>query len=170
MSAVSIRRIERADLSALLAIYNHYVIHTPITFDIAPRTLAQRQQWFGGFAESGRHQCFVALESGDPIGWACSTRLKEKDAYDSSVETSIYLAPGAQGRGIGRQLYETLFNALSGEDIHRAYAGITQPNEASNALHRSFGFYLIGTQSEVGRKFSRFWDVALLEKHLPARA
>jgi len=164
MSDIAIRRAEPADISALLDIYNHYVLHTPITFDIEPRTLAQRQEWFDQFAGGGRYQCFVAALGGKPIGWACSTRFKERDAYATSIETSVYCAPDQGGRGFGRRLYTELFQALASEDIHRAYGGITLPNEASVGLHRALGFRHIGTQTEVGRKFSRFWDVALYER------
>ena len=160
MSNVVIRRVEQNDLPALLAIYNHYVVHTPVTFDIEPRTLAQRQTWLDSFAPAGRHQCFVAVRDAKAIGWACSGRFKEKEAYETSVETSIYLAPGEQGKGLGHRLYQTLFDALAAEDVHCAFGGITQPNEASVGLHRAMGFSHIGTLGEVGRKFGKFWDVA----------
>src|SRR4051812_8462467 len=111
-----IRRAATADLSALLDIYNHYVLNTPITFDIEPRTLAQRQEWLDQFGETGRHQCFVADEGNKAAGWACSAKFKEKEAYATSVETSVYCAPGYSGRGIGRQLYAVLFEALAAED------------------------------------------------------
>lgn len=164
MSDIVIRRAEPADLSALLDIYNHYVLHTPITFDIAPRTLAQRREWFDQFAGSGRYRCFVAALGGKAIGWACSARFKERDAYATSVETSVYCAPDHTGRGLGRRLYATLFDALQAEDIHRAYGGVTLPNEPSVALHLAMGFRHIGTYQEVGRKFGKFWDVALYER------
>jgi len=167
MSDVSIRRAEARDLPALLDIYNHYVVNTPITFDIEPRTLEQRRQWFEGFAPSGRYQCLVAARGNAAIGWACSGRFKDRAAYDTSVETSIYLAPDEQGKGLGRKLYGALFEALKGEDLHRAFGGVTQPNEASNGLHRALGFALVGTYKEVGRKFGRFWDVAWFERPLP---
>lgn len=89
-----------------------------------------------------------------------------KQAYDSSVETSVYCAPGATGRGIGRGLYSALFGALSGEDVHRAYAGIALPNPASIALHERFGFVQVAYFSEQGRKLGRYWDVAWFEKAL----
>ena len=161
MSDALIRHVEPGDLPELLAIYNHYVVNTPVTFDLEPRTLAQRQEWLEGFAKTGRYQCLVAVRGNRPIGWACSARLKEKAAYDTSIETSVYLAPGEDGKGLGRRLYQTLFGALSGEDIHRAFGGITLPNEASVALHKAVGFQHIGTYNEIGRKFGKFWDVAL---------
>lgn len=161
-----IRRVEQRDLPALLAIYNHYIETTAITFDLEPKTLAQRQAWLDTFKPNGRYQCFVADQNGEAIGWACSGQFREKAAYQTSIETSIYLKPGVQGQGLGRRLYETLFTALAGEDIHRAYAGITVPNEASIGAHRAMGFTLIGVYEEVGRKFGRFWDVAWYVKPL----
>lgn len=164
MNDITIRRAEQGDLPALLDIYNHYVVNTPVTFDLEPRTLAQRREWLDQFAPSGKYQCFVAARGRHAIGWVCSARFKEKDAYATSIETSIYVAPGEGGKGLGRRLYGTLFDALKGQDIHRAFGGVTQPNEASVALHKSVGFEHIGTYREIGRKFGRFWDVALYLK------
>jgi phosphinothricin acetyltransferase len=167
VSVAAIRRADEGDLPALLDIYNHYVLNTPVTFDIEPRTLAQRQEWFAQFRAGGRYQCFVAVEAGKAVGWASSHPFKERAAYDTTIETSVYLAPDAAGRGLGRRLYDTLFAALRTEDIHRAYGGITLPNAASVALHDAFGFKHIGTYEEVGRKFGRFWDVGLFLRPMP---
>jgi phosphinothricin acetyltransferase len=164
MSEIPIRRAERADLPALLDIYNHYVIHTPVNFDIEPRTLAQREEWFAQFSRSGKFQCFVAQENGKAIGYACSTSFKEKAAYATTIEASIYCAPDRGGQGIGRRLYATLFEALKGEDIHRVFGGITLPNAASVRVHETAGFRHIGTYAEVGRKFGKYWDVGLFLK------
>jgi phosphinothricin acetyltransferase len=161
MSDIVIRRAEPGDLPALLAIYNHYVATTPITFDVEPRTLVQRREWFDQFSDRGRYQCFAAVSDGLPVGWGCSAMFKEKAAYATSIETSVYCAPEQTGKGLGRRLYATLFEALAGEDIHRAFAGITLPNEASAGLHKALGFRHIGTYAEIGRKFGRFWDVGL---------
>ncbi len=167
MSEVIIRRVEQNDLPALLEIYNHYVLTTAITFDIDPKTLAQRQEWLDGFAPYGRYQCFVAVNGGKAIGYACSAKFKEKAAYETSVETSVYLTPSEHRRGWGRALYTALFEGLRGQDVHRAYGGITQPNPASNGLHLAMGFHPIGGYREVGRKFGKFWDVALYEREMP---
>ncbi|HEY1710607.1 MAG TPA: GNAT family N-acetyltransferase [Rhizomicrobium sp.] len=165
-TGTQIRRAEPGDLPALLAIYNHYIATTPVTFDIELRTMVQRREWLDTFQPTGRYQCFVAVEGGRPIGWASSGKYKEKAAYATSVETSIYLDPAAHGKGLGRALYQTLIDALQGEDIHRLYAAITEPNPASVALHRAFSFRHLGTQIEVGWKFGKFWDVALYERPL----
>jgi phosphinothricin acetyltransferase len=167
MSDVIIRRVEQGDLPALLDIYNHYVRETPITFDIEPRTLAQRQAWLDSFSATGRYQCFVAVKDGEAVGWASSHSYKDRAAYDTTVASSIYLAPDACGLGLGRRLYTTLFDALKGEDIHRMFGGITLPNEASIRLHLAFGFQPVGIYPEVGRKFGRFWDVATYMRSMP---
>jgi phosphinothricin acetyltransferase len=166
MSPILIRPAEQRDLPALLAIYNQYIETTAITFDVEPKTLAERQVWFDTFKPDGRYRCFVADDDGAAIGWACSGKFREKAAYQTSIETSIYVKPGAQGQGLGRKLYGALFAALAGEDVHRAYAGITIPNDASVGIHRAMGFALIGTYEEVGRKFGRYWNVAWYAKAL----
>jgi len=167
MTDIVLRRAVASDLEALLDLYNHYVANTHITFDVEPRTREQRKAWLDGFSDCGRKQCFVAVKNGEAIVWASSGPFKDRAAYDTSVETSVYLAPDEGGKGLGRRLYQTLLDALAEEDVHRAFGGIAQPNEASVGLHLAMGFHHIGTYSEVGRKFGKFWDVAWYEKALP---
>jgi phosphinothricin acetyltransferase len=164
MTSTEIRRARETDVPALLEIYNHYVANTHITFDLEPRTLAERAIWFSQFDAGGRYQCFVAEKDGRAIGWASSSRFKDRAAYDTSIETSVYLAPEQTGRGVGRRLYQTLFAALALEDVHRAYGAIATPNEISIALHGKMGFDRAAAYREVGRKFGRFWDVEVYER------
>lgn len=159
-----VRPATEADLPALTEIYNHYVATTHVTFDLHPFTVEQRRDWFGHYTSTGRHRLLVASVGSEVAGYATSGRFRAKAAYDTSVETTIYLHPDAVGAGIGRQLYAALFAELAGEDVHRAYAGIALPNDASLALHRGCGFAPIGTFREVGRKFGRWWDVMWLER------
>ncbi|HSZ19177.1 MAG TPA: GNAT family N-acetyltransferase [Candidatus Acidoferrum sp.] len=166
MSALQIRQATKADLPRLTEIYNHYVIHTPVTFDIEPYTVERRATWFEQFGSSGRYRLLVAENDGGILGYAGTTRFRPKAAYDSTVETSIYCAPDAVHKGTGSALYSALFDALAGEDIHRIVAGYTMPNPASGALHRKFGFNPVGIFHENGRKFGRYWDVTWLERPL----
>jgi len=159
-----IRRGSGGDLAALTAIYNHYIRETAITFDLEPYTALQRRPWLESFAEAGRHQLFVAEEAGQVVGYACSRGFRDKRAYDTSAETSVYLAPNAHRRGLGTALYTRLFEALASADVHRFIAGVTLPNDASIALHARFGFERVGVMHEVGRKFGRYWDVLWMEK------
>ena len=166
MSEVRIRPPRSSDLPELTALYNHYVVSSPVTFDIEPFEIEQRRAWFDHYAPEGRHQLFVADSDGRVVGYATSSVFRPKPAYDPSVETTVYVAPGLTRQGIGARLYRALFDALEQEDVHRAYAGITVPNPASLALHRSFGFRPVGLYDEVGRKFGRFWNVEWFEKKL----
>ena len=169
MDEIRIRAATRADLPRLTEIYNHYVTHTPITFDVEPYTPERRSAWFEQFSPGGRYRLLVAGENGEVVGYAGTTRFRPKAAYDTTVETSIYCAPNAVGKGIGSRLYSALFETIAGEDIHRVVAGYTLPNPASAALHERFGFKTIGVFHENGHKFGRYWDVAWLERplHLP---
>jgi phosphinothricin acetyltransferase len=155
-----------SDLAALNEIYNHYVRETHVSFDLEPVGLGARREWFGHYGVTGRHRIFVARDDGRVVGFATSSLFRDRPAYDTSVETSVYVATGETGRGLGTKLYETLFDALAGEDVHRAYAGIALPNDASIALHERFGFRRVALFTEQGRKFGRYWDVAWYEKEL----
>jgi phosphinothricin acetyltransferase len=155
-----IRRAAPADLGAINDIYNHYIRETPITFDIEEWDMAHRTEWFAAFSAQGRHQLFVAEDGGAVAGFACTRPFRPKAAYETTVETTIYLAPGLERRGLGRALYARLFDAIAAEDIHLLVAGITLPNPASVGLHEALGFTCVGVFPQVGRKFGRYWDVA----------
>jgi phosphinothricin acetyltransferase len=101
------------------------------------------------------------------LGYATSSPFRPKPGYLTSVETSVYLRPDATGHGLGTLLYRAVFDALAGQDLHRAYAGVALPNDASVRLHERLGFREIGTFVEVGRKFGRYWDVLWFERSLP---
>jgi phosphinothricin acetyltransferase len=161
-----IRPATEDDLEAINEVYNHYVRETHVTFDDEPVTMAARKEWFGHYAATGRHRLLVAADDGQLQGYAASSRFRPKPGYLTSVETSIYIAPDSVGKGIGASLYAALFQALDGEDLHRAYAGIALPNPASVALHERFGFKRVAHFSEQGRKFGRYWDVDWFEKPL----
>jgi phosphinothricin acetyltransferase len=160
---IQVRAGELGDLPRLVEIYNHYVLNTPITFDLVPFTVEQRQAWFDQHRPGGRHRLFVAEERGVVIGYTSSHQFRVKAAYDSTVETTVYLAPGYERRGLGTTLYRVLFDALRDEDIGSFIAGITLPNEGSVALHQRYGFEHVGTMHRVGRKLGRPWDVGWYE-------
>ena len=152
------------DLPELTRIYNHYVTHTAITFDVTPFSVEDRRDWFSHYATHGPHRLLTVTADGQVAGYATSSRFRTKPAYDSSIETSIYLDPERRGAGLGRRLYAALFEILAREDVHRCFAGVTLPNEASLALHRSFGFEDVGTMREAGFKFGQYWDVHWMQR------
>ena len=172
---ITIREFSAEDITALTALYNRYIRETAITFDLQPYSVEQRhREWMSHYNRVGRYRLFVAQcidkSSGDfeercrIVGYASSSQFASKAAYETSVETSIYVDKDFLAGGIGSRLYEALLSTLAGEDVHRAYAGITLPNDASVAIHRKFGFEQAALYKEVGRKFDRYWDVAWYEK------
>ncbi len=169
MHTLTVRAARETDLPALTDIYNYYIRESPATFDIVPATPENRREWFHHYSQTGPHRLLVAVRGDEVAGYASSSVFRPKPAYLTSVETSIYVHPDRRGRQVGSLLYTELFRALAGEDLHRAYAGVTLPNDASVALHRKFGFQEVGVYREVGRKFGQYWSVAWFEKALPHR-
>ncbi|EAR09826.1 GNAT family N-acetyltransferase [Reinekea blandensis] len=164
---ITIRPVNQSDLNALVTILNHYISKTAVTFDTQTYTAETRMPWFSQFAETGRHQCLVAeADNGQILGYANSGTLRPKAAYDTSVEVSVYTDHQNSVKGLGSKLYEALFLRLADEDVHRAHALITLPNDASVGLHRKFGFYDVGTLHEAGRKFDLYHSVLWMEKKL----
>lgn len=167
VKASTVRAGVEGDLEELVRIYNHYVVGTPVTFDVEPLGVEQRRPWLDAHPDSGPHRLLVAEEGGRLLGYATSSAFRPKAAYATTVETTVYLAPEHVGRGVGSLLYASLFEVLEGEEVHLAVAGITLPNEASRRLHERFGFRPVGRFEGVGRKFGAFWDVGWFQKRLP---
>ena len=161
---ISISAGRPEDLPALAAIYDHDIVTSHATFVVEPLSDETLRAWFDGFGECGRHRLFVARDDGRVLGYASSSTYRPRAAYAPSVETSVYLDEGATGRGIGTALLSTLIAELEAEDVHSAYAGIAQPNAASVRLHERVGYRHVGTFTEQGRKFGRYWDVAWYER------
>jgi phosphinothricin acetyltransferase len=163
---VIIRPAVEDDLERITEIYNYYVLNNHATFDVEPRTPEKSLAWFSHYSSNGPYRLLIADDDGTVCGFASSSPFRERAAYATSVETSVYCDPAFVGRGVGSALYGRLFDEIAGEDLHRAYGGIALPNAASIRLHERFGFTKIGEYHEVGRKFGRFWDVAWYEKPL----
>ena len=154
------------DLGQINDIYNHYISHTAITFDLEPWSMTKRKQWFESLVQTTGYQLFVATDNGHIIGFAYNGQYRPKLAYQQSTEVTVYTAPNNQVKGIGRQLYQLLLNYLNDHGFHRAYALITLPNVASIKLHQHYNFDQVGLMTEVGFKFEQYHDVALLELKL----
>ena len=163
---VIIRYARLDDAQDITEIYNHYIEHTTITFDLEPFSLENRIAWIEHHDPKSRHRLLVAEIGGSVVGYACSSKFRDKAAYDTSVETSVYLHPAHTGCGLGTILYQRLFEALEETDIHRVYACITVPNETSVHLHTKFGFTHVGVFTESGFKFGKYLDIQWMEKAL----
>ena len=161
---VLIRAAERRDAEGIRTIYNHYVNHSTTLFDMVPRTLDEQVQWLD--EHSGGHPAVVAELDGRVVGFGSLSTFRSRPAYSTTVEDSVYLLDGHQGRGIGRLLLDELLRRASAHGFHSVIARITGENDASIALHRTCGFELVGVEREVGRKFGQWLDVVEMQKLL----
>jgi phosphinothricin acetyltransferase len=159
-----VRDARRGDLPAVAAIYAA-AAETHVTFDFEGRPLA----WWAEVLADTEHEFLVATEGDDVLGYARSSRHKDRPGYAPTVEASVYVAEGARGRGVGRALYGVLFDRLEAGPRQRAVAGVALPNDASEHLHRAYGFTEVGVFHAVGVKLGRAWDVRWFERPLQRR-
>lgn len=169
MEATSfVRAASLDDARACVAIYSPYVEDTAITFETEIPTT---EQMAARIAEAqNTHEWLVLAQDDEVLGYAYAHAFNPRAAYQWSVETSIYIAAGHHRIGGGRQLYARLLHRLTERGYRRAFAGITQPNEASNGFHRLFGFQQAGLYRRVGWKHGRWHDVAWMQLDLPGAA
>jgi phosphinothricin acetyltransferase len=156
-----IRPAEAADLPAIEEIYNREVDAGVATFDTEHRPLTA---WATHLADG--EPLFVAVDDAGVHGYASAFPYRPKLGYRFTRETSIYVAPAGQRRGVGRQLYAALLADLEALGMHLVLAAVALPNPASLALHRACGFEEVGTMREVGHKHDRWIDVTWLQKKL----
>ncbi|HEX3551128.1 MAG TPA: arsinothricin resistance N-acetyltransferase ArsN1 family B [Candidatus Elarobacter sp.] len=154
------------DAAAVAAIYRPIVETTTISFEEVAPDEAEMRARIDRTLQT--YPWLVAEESGGVLGYAYASRWRERAAYRWSVETTAYVHERARGRGVGSALYEALFRVLDAQGFHRAYAGITLPNDASVALHTAVGFLPAGVFHDAGCKFGRWCDVAWFERPLAA--
>jgi L-amino acid N-acyltransferase len=162
--AVSIRAATVADAEAIRTIYNLEVTTATSTFDLVPRDLAEQEAWLR--ARSGAFSAIVAVdaEAADAVvGFASLSPYKERAAYRTTVEDSVYVDRSRGGEGIGRLLVGHVVDVARASGFHAVMARIEATGTASRALHARCGFQLVGIEREVGRKFGRWLDVAVMQ-------
>jgi phosphinothricin acetyltransferase len=164
MQQVSIREVTSEDFDRITAIYNHYVEHTLITFDIEPYTLPQLTDKILSLQKD--YPVLVAHDEDTILGYAYAAAWKSKTAYKHSAETTIYMHPDHHGKGVGKRLYHSLLSSLPLYEIVNAIACITVPNDASIKLHQKLGFEKIGRFNKVGYKMEQWVDVEYWQKHV----
>jgi phosphinothricin acetyltransferase len=152
------------DAPAIRAIYNLEVETSTATFDLVPRTLAEQQLWLSD--RSGAFAAVVAVVDHAVVGFASLSPYKERAAYRTTVEDSVYVHRDHHGRGIGRRMLSEICDIAAASGFHAVIARIEASREPSLALHKSCGFRLVGTEQEVGRKFNRWLDVAVMQRML----
>ena len=168
MAGPLIRRATAADAAAIAAIYAPYVTDTPVSFEEEAPDAEEMARRIAGDGR-GLHPWLVAEEEGGIIGFASSAPFRSRASYRWTVETGVYLAPEAQGRGIGRRLVEHLLDLLERQGFVAVVAGITLPNPASVALHEKLGFSPCATYRANGYKMGEWRDVGVWQRDLAPR-
>lgn len=154
-----------ADAEVIVAIYNHFILNTMVTFEEQAVTGAEMAQRIVD-VQAGGLPWLVIENDGEIVGYAYATKWRARHAYRFSVESTIYLAPEFFGKGIGTALYTALLNRLSADGYHLVIGGIALPNPSSVALHEKMGFEKVARFREVGLKFDLWLDVGYWQKTL----
>lgn len=161
------RFAERSDAAQICAIYNHEVRTSLNTLDLEERSVDEQVAWIND--RSGAHLVLVAVEAQLIIGFAATSPYRDRAAYRPTVESSVYVAHGSHGRGVGSALMRDLLLHTTQAGFHSAIARIQSANEVSRRLHEHLGYRLIGTEIAVGRKFGKWVDMLSYQKMLEAR-
>lgn len=156
------------DAEAIRAIYNAEVLGTTVTFDLVPRTAEAQREWM--LSHAGAHPVIVAVDGDEVVGFGSLSAYRSRPAYATTVEDSVYVSREHQGRGVGRLLLAELLRLAALHGFHSVMARIVDNASPSIRLHRSCGFELVGIEREVGRKFGRWLDVALMQRMLQPTA
>ena len=162
-----IRPATESDLDQILDIYNAAILETAAIWTDEPVDRANRERWFATQAANG-HPILVADEDGTVAGYACFAQWRLMHGYRFSVENSIYVASAFQSRGLARALMTELIARARDSGAHLMVADIEAGNVASIRLHESLGFEKTGHIKEIGYKFDRYLDLAILQLTLDA--
>lgn len=156
---MKIRTAQEYDLQELLDIYNYEVEKGVATFDIHPKTLEERREWLLAH-NIKNHPLIVAEIDGRVAGYASLSSYRDKEAFVSTVELSVYISPDFRRRGVATRLMEEILEmAKQDERTHCVVSVITSGNAASIRLHEKFGFTFCGTMHELGVKFGEYRSI-----------
>lgn len=162
---VHVRLIRPSDAEAIRLIYNAEVTGSTATFDLVPRTVEGQARWMED--HQGTYPAVVAEGAeGTICGFGSLSLYRERPSYATTVEDSVYVADGHRGLGVGRLLLDELVALATTHGFHSMIARIGGENEASIRLHEACGFRTVGVEREIGRKFNRWLDVAVLQRML----
>jgi L-amino acid N-acyltransferase YncA len=161
---MEVRLARPEDTEAIRAIYNEEVLGSTVTFDLRPRTTEEQRAWID--RHQGAHPAVVATEGLTVVGFGSLSAFRDRAAYATTVENSLYVDASWRGKGVGRLILDELVALAVARGFHTVIARVSGDNEPSIALHRRCGFALVGVEREVGRKFGQWIDVAVLQRML----
>ena len=160
-----IRPARATDAPALVALLNHWIVNTAITFNPVPKTEADILAMIADKAAAG-HAFLVAEDAGTLIGQASYGQFRGGAGYKTCMEHSISLLPGTPRRGLGRALLTAVEDHARSRGAHQMIAGISGENAEGQAFHARMGYAHIATIPEAGFKFGRYMDLVLMQKFL----
>jgi L-amino acid N-acyltransferase len=159
-----IRLVRPSDAEPIRSIYNVEVLGSTATFDLVPRTPEEQLAWMS--EHGGPHPAIVAVDDEAVLGFGSLSAFRNRPAYATTVEDSVYVDAAGRGAGVGRALLQELMVLANQHGFHAVIARIGGGNEASIRLHLACGFEMVGVEREVGRKFNRWLDVSVLQRLL----
>ncbi|MCL4448477.1 MAG: N-acetyltransferase family protein [Actinobacteria bacterium] len=170
---INIRLAEISDAQAILKIYNEAVTGSTVTFDIVPRSLEEQITWLE--EHRGVYPAIVAAQNSNQpgshpdnsqnniVGFGALSPYRQRPAYATSVEDSVYVTSNCQATGIGKMILNELITLGRQHGFHTIVAHMESGNNASIRLHQSCGFKVVGTEKEVGRKFTKWLDITIMQ-------
>ncbi|TBL73343.1 GNAT family N-acetyltransferase [Paenibacillus thalictri] len=158
----NIRKATVADVPGITEIYNEAIANTVATFDTETKTVDNREVWFHGHGP--KHPVLVAVQDAKVLGFASLNPYSDRQAYENTVELSLYIHADHRGQGIGKALMEQVLEAGREAGLHTVLSRIVAGNDSSIHLHEVFGFDHVGIMREVGFKFGSLLDVYLMQK------
>ena len=164
VTGVNLRLACPEDAEATREIYNIEVTGSTVTFDLVPRSLEDQLAWLD--QRSGAMAVVVAEIDGQVVGFASLSPYRDRPAYATTVEDSVYVHADFRDRGVARALLAEILDIAATRGFHAVMARIVGGHDASIGLHSSLDFEIVGTEREVGRKFGKWLDVVIMQRML----
>lgn len=162
MNSVTIRNANSNDIPSILEIVNHEILNSTVLYEYEPRSIRQQTEWFES-KKADAWPVIVAEINGLVVGFGTYGPFRSREAYQKSIEHSVYVHKDYRGKTIGHRLMVELIRIAKQGEYHTMVAGIDSSNQGSVEFHRKFGFEEVGTFKEVGYKFNRWLNVTFMQ-------
>ena len=162
METLELRPYHPTDVAAIVAIVNFNILNSTALYDYEPRTEQAQQAVFEEKLQKG-FPIWVATIGNELVGFGYYSEFRFKEAYQYTVEHSVYVSPDYYGKGIGKALLLQLIQIAKTQGKHTLIAVIDSENQGSIKFHEQFGFTTVGVLKQTGFKFDRWLDTVLLQ-------
>jgi phosphinothricin acetyltransferase len=159
---IQIRAYQTEDTEAILDIINHNILHSTSLYDYSVRSFEQQKAILEEKIQKG-FPVIVAENKGEVLGFGMYSEFRFREAYQFTVEHSVYVADNQLGKGIGKLLLSELIVLAKAQKLHTMIGVIDSENQNSIAFHEQFGFKIVGTIKESGYKFDRWLDSVFMQ-------